>query len=292
LHRMDINVPDSLPPSVATLNVRRPGQKPAARPTGPVPPPSSVHLAIDVDAPSSIFVRGKGLNAEMAGKLTVRGTSTTPLVDGGFTLRRGDFSLAGTDLNFTKGDVTFNGTGLTGGIDPSLDFEADTYSGNITATLQITGYADAPKIALSSIPDLPQDEVLAHLLFGQSMSQLSPLQIAEIGAALAEIAGLTGSGEGPLGAIRKNLGLDRLSVGGGSGGAGTSVEAGRYVAKGVYVGTKQSTSGAGTQAQVQIDLTRRLKLNTTLGTGGGSAQGATPDNDPGSSIGLSYGFEY
>ncbi len=292
LHRMDINVPDSLPPSVATLNVRRPGQKPAARPTGPVPPPSSVHLAIDVDAPSSIFVRGKGLNAEMAGKLTVRGTSTTPLVDGGFTLRRGDFSLAGTDLNFTKGDVTFNGSGLTGGIDPSLDFEADTYSGNITATLQITGYADAPKIALSSIPDLPQDEVLAHLLFGQSMSQLSPLQIAEIGAALAEIAGLTGSGEGPLGAIRKNLGLDRLSVGGGSGGAGTSVEAGRYVAKGVYVGTKQSTSGAGTQAQVQIDLTRRLKLNTTLGTGGGSAQGATPDNDPGSSIGLSYGFEY
>jgi translocation and assembly module TamB len=292
LHRMDINIPDSLPPSVATLNVRRPGQKPAARPTGPAPPPSSVHLAIDVDAPSSIFVRGKGLNAEMAGKLTIRGTSTTPLVDGGFTLRRGDFSLAGTDLNFTKGDVTFNGSGLTGGIDPSLDFEADTYSGNITATLQITGYADAPKIALSSIPDLPQDEVLAHLLFGQSMSQLSPLQIAEIGAALADIAGLTGSGEGPLGAIRKNLGLDRLSVGGGTGGAGTSVEAGRYVAKGVYVGTKQSTSGAGTQAQVQIGLTRRLKLNTTLGTGGGSAQGATPDNDPGSSIGLSYGFEY
>jgi translocation and assembly module TamB len=292
LHRMDINIPDSLPPSVATLNVRRPGQKPPAAPTGPAPPPSSVHLAIDVDAPSSIFVRGKGLNAELAGKLALRGTSTTPLVQGGFTLRRGDFSLAGTDLNFTKGDVTFNGTGLTGGIDPSLDFEADTYSGNITATLKITGYADAPKIALSSIPDLPQDEVLAHLLFGQSMSQLSPLQIAEIGAALAEIAGLTGNGEGPLGAIRKNLGLDRLSVGGGSGGAGTSVEAGRYVAKGVYVGTKQSTSGAGTQAQVQIDLTRRLKLNTTLGTGGGSAQGATPDNDPGSSVGLSYGFEY
>jgi translocation and assembly module TamB len=125
------------------------------------------------------------------------------------------------------------------------------------------------------------------------MSQLSALQIAEIGAALAEISGLTGGGEGPLGAIRKNIGLYRRSVGGGSGGAGTTIEAGRYVAKGVYVGTKQTTSGAGgTQAEVQIDLTRRLKLNSTLGGGGGTAQGATPDNDPGTSIGLSYGFEY
>jgi translocation and assembly module TamB len=252
-----------------------------------------VRLGIDVDAPSSIFVRGKGLNAELAGTLHMKGTTAAPLVEGGFQLRRGDFSLAGTTLNFTKGDVTFNGAGVANRIDPSLDFEADSYSGNITATLSITGYADAPKIALSSVPELPQDEVLAHLLFGQSMSQLSPLQIAEIGAALAEISGLTGSGEGPLGAIRKGLGLDRLSVGSGANGTGTSVSAGRYVAKGVYVGTRQSTSGAGgTQVQVQIDLTRRLKLNTTLGTGGGTVQGATPDDDPGSSIGLSYGFEY
>jgi translocation and assembly module TamB len=295
LRRMDINIPDSLPPSVAVLHVRRPGDKPPPVAAGPAAPASSVRLAIDVDAPDSIFVRGKGLNAEMGGTLRARGTSARPDIEGGFLLRRGDFSLAGTTLNFTKGEVSFNGTGVNDRIDPTLDFEADSYSGNITATLKITGYADAPKIALSSVPDLPQDEVLAHLLFGQSMSQLSPLQIAEIGAALAEISGLTGGGEGPLGAIRKGLGLDRLSVGGGSGGAGTSVEAGRYVAKGVYVGTKQSTSGGGgtqVQVQVQIDLTRRLKLNTTLGSGGGTAQGATPDNDPGTSIGLSYGFEY
>jgi len=69
------------------------------------------------------------------------------------------------------------------------------------------------------------------------------------------------------------------------------VEAGRYVAQGVYVGAKQAAGGA-TQAQVQIDLTRRLKLQSTLGTGGGTAQGITPQNDPGTSLGLSYQFEY
>jgi len=290
LHRMDINIPEGLPPSVAVLNVRRPGQAPPPPPASA--PPAEVRLGIEVDAPSNIFVRGKGLFAELGGKLHIIGTGGAPLIEGGFDMRRGDFSLAGTSLTFTSGTVGFNGVGVTGKIDPTLNFEADSLQNGIVATLKITGYADAPKIALSSVPDLPQDEVLAHLLFGVSMKDLSPFQIAEIGAALAELSGVVGT-EGPLGSIRKHLGLDRLSVGGGGTGGGASVEAGRYVAKGVYVGTKQTAGGAGgSQVQVQIDLTRRLKLNSALGAGGATAQGATPQNDPGSSIGLSYQFEY
>jgi translocation and assembly module TamB len=290
LHRVDINVPDSLPPSVAVLHVRRPGDKPPL--ATPDTPAAMVRLNLTVDAPSSIFVRGHGLDVELGGKLTVGGSSAAPQIGGGFQMRRGDFSLAGTTLTFTKGDIGFEGEGLAGKIDPTLDFEADSYANSITATLKVTGYADAPKIALSSVPDLPQDEVLAHLLFGESVNQLSAVQLAEIGAALAELSGITG-GSNPLEAIRKNLGLDRLNVGTGTNGTGTAIEAGRYVAKGVYVGAKQDAGGAGgTQAQVQVDLTRHLKLQTTLGTGGGTAQGATPQNDPGSSVGLSYQFEY
>ena len=43
---------------------------------------------------------------------------------------------------------------------------------------------------------------------------------------------------------------------------------------------------------VQVDLTKNLKIQTTLATGGGTVQGETPQNDPGSSVGLSYQFEY
>ena len=107
---------------------------------------------------------------------------------------------------------------------------------------------------------------------------------------LVTLTGVGGGGINPLMAVQKSLGLDRLSVGGTSTG-GTSIEAGRYVSERVYVGAKQTTSGA-TQAQVQVDLTKHLKLQATLSTGGGTAQGATPENDPGSSIGLSYQFEY
>lgn len=292
LGRTDINVPNGLPPSVAVLNVRRPGDAPPGRPGPVAAPPAEVALDLMVDAPSAIFVRGHGLDAELGGRLRVGGTARAPQIGGGFELRRGTFSLAGAALTFTHGAVGFDGVTARGAIDPTLDFTAESTSGGVTAQLKVTGYADAPKFALTSTPELPQDEVLAHLLFGVSVKDLSPFQIAEIAAAVAELSGVTGSG-GPLASLRKGLGLDRLSVGGGANGAGPTVEAGRYVAKGVYVGAKQSTGGAGgTQAQVQIDLTRRLKLQTTLGAGGGTAQGATPENDPGTSIGLSYGFEY
>ncbi len=288
IERADINIPNSFPPSVAKLDVRRPGDKPPAAATGPA---LLIGLALDVDAPGQVFVRGHGLDAELGGRLTVGGTSAAPQIGGGFDLRQGSFSLAGTTLTFTKGRVGFDGTGVAGKIDPTLDFEADSTSGSTTATLKITGYADAPKIGLSSTPELPQDEVLAYLLFHTSTSKLSAFQIAEIAGALAEISGVGGGGGDVLGGVRKRLGLDRLSVGGGTSGSGASVQAGRYVAKGVYVGAKQGTSG-GTQAQVQVDLTRRLKLQTTVGTGGGTTQGATPENDPGSSVGLTYQFEY
>ena len=285
----NIQIPDKFPQSVAVLQVRRLGQKP------PPPAPPSTPIAIDltIDAPERVFVRGHGLDAEMGGQLRLSGNSAALQVAGGFDLRHGTFSLAGQNLNFTSGRVAFDGYGLQSKLDPTLDFTAQSSGNGVTATLAITGYADQPKIRLSSSPDLPQDEILAQLLFGQSVKQLTPFQVVQIAQAVAAISGIGGSGD-PLAGVRKGLGLDRLSVGAASGnGPGATVEAGKYVANGVYVGTKQGTAG-GTQAQVQIDLTKHLKLETQLGTGGQPATGSavTPDNDPGSSIGLTYQFEY
>ena len=292
--RADINIPDSLPPSVATLNVKKKGAPPAP------PPEPGLALALDVtvDAPEQIFVRGRGLDAEMGGKLQVGGTADDPDVGGGFDLRHGTFSLAGQTLTITKGRIGFDGRGPGGTLDPTLDITCESNSGGIDAILTVTGYADHPQIKLTSTPELPQDEILAHLLFNASMSQLTPLQIASIAQAVASMSG-AGGGFDPLGMVRKTLGIDRLSVSsanngpaGSSSSTNTMVEAGKYVAPGVYVGTRQGMSG-GTQARVQIDITRHLKFDTTLGTGGGTpATGTTIENDPGSSLGLTYQFEY
>ena len=57
------------------------------------------------------------------------------------------------------------------------------------------------------------------------------------------------------------------------------------------MGVKETTTGA-SQVAVDVDLTKRLKLQAKLGNGQTTAQGTTPENDPGSSLGVAYQFEY
>jgi translocation and assembly module TamB len=255
-------------------------------------------LDIKVQSPQQFLVQGRGLDAEMGGELQITGSTDSPRVSGGFDLQRGSFSLASSKLSFSAGHVGFSGEGVQSKIDPTLDFTADTAIPQGTATLHITGYADAPKFDFTSSPDLPQDEIMARLMFGESASQLTALQLAQIGTALASLSGVGGdSGLNPLVKVQKTLGLDRLSFGAGTAtnaageNTGASIEAGRYISKRVYIEAKQSTSGT-SQLEADVDLTKRLKLQTRLGNGTASVQGTTPENDPGSSIGLVYQFEY
>ncbi len=277
--KANINIPKSLPPSVANLRIYRPGQKPPP-PPAPVP---DIALDLLIHAHNQMFIRGDGLFAELGGRLSIGGTAADPIPSGGFTLIRGSFALGGKTLQFTKGVVSFNGAGFM----PTLDLEATSYiTNNGTATLTIGGTAAKPTITLTSSPALPSDEILSQLLFAQSAQSLSPFQAASLAAALASLSGIGGSAvSDPLGGVRNALGLDELSLGGGSTGGAPSVQAGRYVAPGVFVGAQQSTSGGGTQATVEIDLYKGLKLQTQTGT-------STSGSGNASSVGLTYQFNY
>jgi len=279
VRRAEIRVPERLPTGIAVLNVRVAGAPPPPRPA----PPPDLALNLTIDAPQQVFVRGRGVDAEMGGEVRVQGSTSNLAPSGGFSLRHGQFSVAGQTLTFNTGKVSFDGGKLT---DPSLDFTATTTASDVTATLEITGTASKPKITLSSVPSLPQDEVLAYLLYGKSSASLGPLEIAQIAATLASLAGVT-TLSNPLESVRTALGLDRLSVG-----SGSVLEAGRYVARNVYVGARQNVAGSGTQAVVQVDLAKGLKLEATAGTAiNQSATGAASTGDA-ASVGIKYEFEY
>ncbi len=275
IKKAEINLSQSLPPSVADLPIVNEGAPP---PPAPLPPPD-VALDLRVSGRNQIFVRGAGVFAELGGGVHITGTLAAPNPEGGFELIRGYVSLTGKTLNFTKGSVSFNGAGFM----PALDLEAtSTGSGNSTATLIVGGTAGKPVITLSSVPPLPSDEILAQLLFGQSTTSLSPFQTASLAAALAQLSGVGGGLPNPLDAVRGALGLSQLSLSSNASGP-PSVEAGRYVAPGVYLGAAQAANGQGTQATVEINLTKGLKLQSSTGT---SRTGNS------SSVGLSYQFNY
>src|SRR5207253_4115534 len=155
----DISIPGGLPPTVAVLDVERDGVPPPAAAKTPL----VINLQLAIEAPNRILIKGRGLDAEMGGDLHIRGTTAAPIVEGGFELQRGFFTLANSKLTFTNGTVTFSGTGLQKKLDPSLDFTAQTKAAEITAVVHITGLADSPQIELTSTPDMPQDEILARL---------------------------------------------------------------------------------------------------------------------------------
>jgi translocation and assembly module TamB len=286
----EINLPDRFPPAVAVLDVRREGHvQVTAQRRFP-----AVRLQLQLTSPGRIFVRGRGVNAEVQGQMRVLGTTTAPQFVGGFDLRRGTLMVVSQTLDLTKGSVSFDGAGIRNKIDPTLDLEATNTAGGVEMTIAVTDHASAPKIQLSSSPVLPQDEILSHILFQQGTAQLSPLQLAEIAQAAVSLTD-AGAGFDPVGSVRQSLGLDRLAVGSvttpGATESQTTVTAGKYVARNIYVGATQGVGG-GSQAEVQIDVTKNLKVIGTVNNGIASATQREKQNDTSTSFGLKYQFEY
>jgi translocation and assembly module TamB len=122
-------------------------------------------------------------------------------------------------------------------------------------------------VTLTSTPSLPSDEVLSQVLFGQSASQLSGAQAAELASALSSLAG--GGGLDVIGNLRAFAGLDRLAFGSGVGG-GVTLAGGKYLTDNVYL----EIAGGGREgptAQVEWRVKRNLSIISKLaGQGGGS----------------------
>jgi len=279
--RADITVPDTFAGASSTLNVKHIHpprgvaetlKRARANDGTPMPTarPSIVKVDITVRAPNRIFVRGRGLDTELGGRVKLTGPITDLRPVGGFRLIRGRLNILTQRITINEGQVS-----LIGDLNPFINFVAQTEGENLTVFITVSGRADAPKIVFSSQPELPQDEVLAQLIFKRSISELSPIQIAQLAAAVAELAG--GSNTSLLDNLRKATGLDDLDVVTDQEGK-TAVRAGRYINEHVYLGVEAGTEG-NTKATVNLDITKHLKAKGGLGTQGDSDLGLFYEKD-------------
>lgn len=236
---------------------------PTARPTVP-------RLDVVVSAPNQIFVRGRGLDTELGGRVRLTGPVTGIQPVGSFDLIRGRIGILGQRITFDEGHVT-----LVGDLNPQLNFVARSEGGDITAIVTVTGTVDNLNIVFSSSPELPQDEVLAHLIFKRSIGELSAFQIAQLAAAAAELAG--GSNNSLMGKLRQGTGLDDIDVVTDSNGE-TAVRAGRYIRDNIYLGV-EAGSGGSTKGTVNLDISRNLKVKGAMGSEGDSSGGIFYEKD-------------
>lgn len=223
-------------------------------------------LDLVVSAPGRVFVRGRGIDAELGGDLRIAGSTNDPRALGAFEMRRGRLSILTQRLDFTRGRATFGG----GDVIPDLDFVAETGAADVTARIAVTGRATEPNFALSSTPDLPQDEVLSRLLFARASGGLSPFQAVQLAQAVAQLSGAAG-GPDVFEQTRRALGVDDLDVGMNAGGA--TVGLSRSISDRVRIGVKTGTKPENSAIGADIDLTRRLKVQTEIGADGRAAVG-------------------
>ncbi len=266
--RAEISVPERLGGAASQLNVKHRNPPPGVAATlkrarasdgTPVPTarPSVLRLDVAVNAPARIFVRGRGLDAELGGSVKLTGSLTDIQPVGAFNLIRGRIGILGQRITFDEGEVT-----LVGDLDPYLNFTARSEGDDITVFVNVRGRVSDLQITFSSQPGLPQDEVLARLIFNRSINELSAFQIAQLASAAAELAG--GSNNSLVGSLRKSTGLDDLDVVTDSQG-NAAVRAGRYIQDNVYLGLEAGAGGS-TRATINLDITKDLKARGAVGT--------------------------
>lgn len=202
-------------------------------------------------APNQVFIRGRGLDAELGGQVRLRGTTAAIVPSGALSLIRGRLDLLGKRLTLSEASLQ-----MQGALVPYVRIAASTQSEGFNIEAVIEGDAANPNVSFQSSPALPQEEVLARLLFDKGLTNLSPFQAAQLASAVATLAGK--GGEGVIGTLRKRAGLDNLDVQA-DGTGNTSVTVGKYLSEKVYTEVTVDQTGKST-INLNLDVARHITL--------------------------------
>ena len=276
VNHAEISIPERLGPSIAVIPVEEIGG--GIDPSSPERSgsESKLDLGLDltVDLPGQVFVRGRGLDSEWLGRLHAEGTVAKPRVTGSLRVRRGGFELLGRRFDLRTGTIEFTGQTPP---NPALDIQAVTRANDITAVIRVEGEATAPEFRLDSEPSMPEDEVLARILFNRPASRLGPADALQVAEAVNT---LRGGGFGVLGRARQALGLDTLDVSSGEGMADAQVRAGRHLNDRVFVEVGKGTAADSEDVSVEVEILPNLSLD------------ADTNARMQSGIGLNWRFDY
>lgn len=255
------------------------GASDLGQPPSPLAPALVPRCDIHITAPGRLYIRGKGLDSEWKANLRLSGPLADPQIVGNVTPIRGNLELLGHQFTLASGDIAFTGSLPP---NPALDVSLQYKSADITALIVFSGSAKQPKMRLSSQPVLPNDEIIAQILFGKNINSLSRFEALQAANTARQLVDLGPSSLDIMSTTRDLLGLEVLRLGSATANRqthaprdasmqGTSsanpdeqaptIEAGKYILDNVYVGFEQGTDAkTGTIVRVEVELMPNLSL--------------------------------
>lgn len=225
---------------------------------------ATIRYDIHIEGDDRLFVRGRGLESEWRAKVAIEGSADKPVILGTMSLRDGEITFAGRRFSMTRGEIEFDRLSPN---NPSLDIRAERQaSSGTTAEIRVEGRALALKISLQSTPSLPQEDVMALLLFDKPANELSAFESLQVAEGLAELGGIGPfGGQGLTGSARQALGLDLLNIDvDEEDGGASSLTVGKYVADGLFVSATQDARGEKGSVRIEYEINDSFTVETEL----------------------------
>jgi len=217
-----------------------------------------VDVDMDIELGKQVNFSGQGLTTDLSGKLKLTNTGQKTAMFGNINMDKARYKSYGQDLTVRKGKILFNGP-----VDkPWLDVEAIRVSNDktVTAILHLSGPLDAPKTQLSSEPALPEEEVLAYLITGGPLNQVSQAEGDRVASAALSYGASKASW------IAEKLGIGEFEVEQGKTLEDTMASVGQYLTPKLYVGTKVGLFNQQVVLVLKRKLTKSFNVETQTGT--------------------------
>lgn len=246
---------------VEEINKR--GQKPA----GVFWPSPLIDVQWQLGANSQ--VRGRGLEAQIAGTLRTQGPLNQLAYMGNFYTTKGTMELFNKRFILDTGDIRLAPGQIY--LDMPAHYESRVNSGeDLTIQARLQGDLNHLNLDLRSTPTLPPDEVLARLIFGKRIETITPFEGLQLAAAVNQLR--AGDGFNLMDSTRSLLGVDRLKIDSEKntdGSTGVNVGVGKYISDKVYVEI-QRTPNPNTpwQGQIEVELTPSVNFESNTGQNG------------------------
>lgn len=264
--RGEIGLPEVLISGPQTEDVVRPSADVVIVDPGETPTegfPLTLDLNVRLIFGEKVLVRAKGIDARLAGDITLRAHDTkTITASGEIRVAQGHYSAYGQKLDITRGRLLFTG----GPVDrPTLDILAIRKVRDVQAGVIVTGTPQTPVVKLYSRPAMPDTDILSYIILGQPLGG-GKEQIP----ALMQAAGmLLSAGESAAlqSQLKSKLGVDTLDIeAGGDEVARSMVTVGKYLTPKLYISLGRSLVTDATLVTLRYTLSRRWEIETRTGT--------------------------
>jgi TamB, inner membrane protein subunit of TAM complex len=136
----------------------------SATPARPV-----LDLKILLTCPGNFWLRGQGMEIELAGDLEVIQRGLLPSIVGDLEAVQGTLRFLGRTFSIERGLIFFYGDLEN---DPILDLQLAAEFDGTRYEIAVTGPALRPTLTLTSSPEMSEGDIVASLLFGEPLDQL------------------------------------------------------------------------------------------------------------------------